>query len=356
MELTLLDIAPRCAELCLCLDPPGCELILTADQVRCRAEIVQAAMSFRRESGGLGAYVGSPDQDAATARGEVAWRILRAWDADHIVAPLLAEFPAREVLVAYPGASALAHFSFRAALREMLRTGRADRDTLVRLASLPLWHTRALDRVLEISAASTLPPVDPARTVVLLAPPTVGGGLLQRLGCLPRSVARRILEQSSAQLRQLQRIHTLESLLLELARETGVHLVRPVTRRALLEHLSAPRAGGTLILVCHQDEDGLHLQDGPLDLCTLRAAFSERIKAGASAYDNVLLAVCLAEERGNLAACFQAAGTPVVISHGFIAFYGRVLALLACMLEILMLRGQRPLPRLVDEAWFHLTH
>ncbi|MDC3960901.1 hypothetical protein [Polyangium jinanense] len=333
------------------LAPPEYELILSADRVRSRAEMVRQAVSLRREGGGLGAYSGSPDQDMATGRAEIAWRILRAWDAEHVVAPLLAELSAREAIVAYPGASELEHFSFRASLREMIRTAVVESDVLMRLPSLPLWHVRAFDRLFGISATNTLPLVDPARTVVLLAPLAAEGGFLQRLSRLPRPVARRVLEQSPAQLQQIQRIHTLETLLRELARDTGVELVSPVTRADLLEHLSPPCAGRSLILVAHQDEHGLHLHDGPLDLGTLRAAFSERIKAGAPTYDSVLLAVCLAEEPSNLAVCFQAAGCPVVISHGFITFYGRVLALLACALEILMLRGPRPLPSLVDEAW-----
>jgi hypothetical protein len=238
----------------------------------------------------------------------------------------------------------------------MVRTGVVNADELVRLPSLPLWHARAFDRLLDISATSTLPLVDPARTAVLLASPATDGGFVQQLSRMPRPAARRVLEQSAPQLRQIQRIRTLESLLRELARDTGVEVISPVTRSALLEHLSPSSAGGSLILVAHQDEHGLHLHDGSLDLCTLRAAFSERIEAAAPTYDSVLLAVCLAEERGNLAACFQAAGTPVVISHGFITFYGRVLAILACAFEILMLRGPRPLPHLIDEAWLHLTH
>src|SRR5262249_42912352 len=149
------------------------------------------------------------------------------------VAPMLAELPAREVIIAYPGASALEHFSFRASLREMIRTAVVHTDVLTRLLSLPLWHVRALDRLLQISTTNTLPLVEPTRTVVLLAPPSVDGAFVQRLSRMPRAVARRVLEQSPAQLWQIQRIHTLESLVRELVRDTGVQLISPVTRAEL---------------------------------------------------------------------------------------------------------------------------
>lgn len=355
MALALLDIAPdEGGGVRLQLAPTGWELCLTAEQARRRAAIAQAATVLRLESGGLGAYTGIPDQDAATARAEVAWRVLRAWDADHVVEPLVEQLPAREVVLAYPGESALTHFSVRAALCESLRSGRARPGVLPGLAAIPLWHTRALRQILEIAGEGALPAVEPSRLVMLIAPPA-GSALLRALPRLPRDLAARVLSDNVGQLRQLARIDALQSLLLDLARSAGVEVVYPATRLDLLEHLGPPCAGRSLVLIAHQDERGVHFQDGPIELCALRAAFAERDAAGAPAYDNAWLAVCGAEGRGNLAACFQAAGCPVVVTHGLITFYGRVLALVACALELLLRGGPRSMPRLVDEAWIHLT-
>jgi hypothetical protein len=348
----LLDVEPQADGSVLVVgEPGGLRHHVGAEALAERDALVAHAVHARQASPGTSFYAGDFDRDASAVRAELIWSTLRLWDLTTFAQPLLArmDLPA---MVLYPGRSRLAHLSLRGSLREGLRAGALDAGIFGRARALAYWGARGLRRLLELCAAGAVPVVDPARTSLLVAPPP--DRIAAMIRRVPRSRWEQVLGAALPDLRAARTTAAFEAELFTLAARLGVDVVHPATRAHLLDRIRAGGWGRSLFLIAHQDAEGIHLADGPLPLAAARAALADRAAAGAGAHDTVDLGVCGAEEEGNLADAFQAAGAPIVTTRGMTSYYGRDIVAALLVIRRLEEHGPAPLPDLTEGAWLDL--
>lgn len=338
---------------------PVAHCTLTSVERRARAKLADAVREAQEEYPGSSFLLGNPGDDAAVLQVEHHVDRLVRWDFELIVAPLLASlwsagWGARSLVVLYPGSTLLEGFTLRWALRFGVLVGAISPDSLSRFICLPFWSQSEepfLSLLCRVARVEGLPRVDPARTTLLLAPEPPGS-LPLLLGQSDRSEWREIVEIMTLEIGLQKAGAALRCEVQALAAAHGVDVVGHATTEQLLARLQAPAPGHTLVLVAHQDGDGLHLADGRLGLVEIRDALRRIRDQGGSCYDTVDLAVCGASDPGNLGECFQAAGSTVVLTRGRYAYYGRTLAALCAALRLMESTGPLPLPVLVDEVWW----
>ncbi len=104
-----------------------------------------------------------------------------------------------------------------------------------------------------------------------------------------------------------------------------------------------PIAGGTLFLVAHQDDAGVHLHDRSVAPAEVYARL-RRASAGDPPYATVDLSVCGADRPGNLAVVFQALGASVILTRGSVGYDGGMFQRLLRLLNLIQSGSRLSLP------------
>src|SRR5262249_17994411 len=135
---------------------------------------------------------------------------------------------------------------------------------------LPTWPETVDSLVAHLAEISFigLPVVDPARTTFLLGP-SPPNPLLSALDRMRREDVNDAILSMPADLEAVAWRTFVRADFVEAARAAGYRVVPEASSEDLLR--APPIAGGTLFLVAHQDEDGVHLHDRPVTPAEVRA-------------------------------------------------------------------------------------
>lgn len=345
----------------------SCELD-SAQLLRRQALLERALQASQfHESFGF-AWSGEPVHDRRADDAESAWREVHLWDWTYIMASLVERVETTSAIVLCPGRVDLQRFSVRGALRAAARNNLLP-VALDQWTAVPLWCGRGCARLVELAGQGRLPSVDLNTLHILTGPPPDefehGFGIRQQ-GVTSLRYARRMLEQMLAHPSERQRVErmlqrrrwnaSLVETLVDEGSQLGVCVEPVVTRQLLFDTLCRARPGGSLAVLAHQDERGIHLADGILPICVL-GEWLHRNRL-AQPFESVDLSVCHVETTRNLADCFQAFGSPVVVTHGKYTQFSRSLGSWILGLRVLSTtRGTAiSLPELFDRVWLMEVH
>ncbi|MEM9456670.1 MAG: hypothetical protein AAGF11_21010 [Myxococcota bacterium] len=223
------------------------------------------------------------------------------------------------------------------------------------LMVFPVWGGAGLVRLAESIEHDDVPVVRPRSLLILVGtlPSALEDDLLLGLQREQEDderplaeIGEELLEDLSEPLQEDLRVHALLRELVALSSELGCEIVLDCDRATFVDAIVQGPSHGTLILVTHQDERGVHFADGPLELDTIRCALAPQ--RGRNTWSGFLSMVCGSSASMNLAHCMQSVGVPVVMTHGWRTFRGVSLGALLIMLRGLRELGPVPLCRLVD--------
>ena len=212
------------------------------------------------------------------------------WDLDMILLPILQIWPGGYLL--YDAAdSPLPGFRPRTALWHGVRTKRLAMDRALSITTIPAWGNAGLERLVEDLIRGTVPVVDAARTRILV------GALPSSVGSVKHLILSEIQAEVQLQGSRSQVEEMAESLLEDFGRqfEEDADVAKILDEIALLgkklgidfdprcrasKFLSAILEGpkdGTLILVAHQDDDGVHFHDGTVNIDEVRLLLRDNV-------------------------------------------------------------------------------
>ncbi len=285
---------------------------------------------------------------------------LHGYDFDLLLAPLIEQLrtggPAfilssgRPCVV--PSGLSLDRFSVRRSLQAAFRAGKIGLTTLRALVSVPYWSEPGSVRLVEHALAGALPQVSPGTLRFLIARPSrlarYFTDFLETGGTITALAELLSLQDLVPERTQAWWNDRIFNTLVGEARAGGAKVVTELTRQSLVDELVSVTPTTNLVLILHQDEQGLHCADGALPLGELIAALVAR---GAPAAASVDLAVCMANQAGNLAEILQGAGTPVVMTRGSTAYFGAAAATWIRALRLLRSGWSGSLPALHDQLW-----
>lgn len=333
---------------CQLVDVPVRRVTVPAAGCRAREELVQRANAAERRFIGDGLLLRDRQRDARTLRLEDARRAVDRWDLEHVLGPLL-DGLCTPALVVFHGGSGAPRLDLRAALREGVRGGELPLATLRDIVCLPTWSETVDGLIRHLAELSVvgLPVVDPARTAFLIGPPPPDE-FLNTLAEMEPADAREALVSMPSDVEALAWRAVVRADFVERARAAGHRVVAEATVEDLT---AAPEiAGGSLVLLAHQDGDGIHMHDGPIAPADVRERLEARC-GGVAPYTTVDLSVCDADRPGNLAAAFQSLGATVVLTRGHVGYEGGMFRRFLQILDLLDEGRRLSLPELHDLAW-----
>lgn len=306
-------------------------------------------------------WSGDVIRDRRIATAQVANAALRAWDWQHWASPLLRAVDTRPTLLLAPGATDLPLFSVRSALRHGVRGGELSGARYTQIVPLSLWSGVGCEHLAELATAGALPAFSPSSTAVVIGPEPDGWrrSLDALLIDLPTNqfdyeisdaVTRQDLEMIEAIATRVRWTQAIHNSLKGAADRLRMKCLTNATSEDFINLLKSPQTISTLGMIIHQDHIGLHFYDRVVTLDELRETLELREQA--SPFASVDLAVCRAEESHNLADCFQSSGTPIILTYGPRAHFGRAQIGWLYMLRAFAEHGPLGLPELVDHAWY----
>lgn len=354
----------------------GVEWTAIVDTAAWRLELARSDLAFRngcldrvsrmRDAFDRSSYWRSSQMriEQGVAELDAAYHALYHWDLCEIVRPLLAnleqQFPGESWLVVAEGRPALPLFDIRAALRSGILRGSAPPQALAVFSVVHAWAGRGCAALREFTAPNMLPKFRASALHFVIGPPP--SEIDDYFGTLARhrQVAHDILIRETLEIEQDRVVDMvarakwqagLLDAVIKTARTLGAFVRSPATRKDLANVLARCAQGSLLVVIAHQDRDGIHLADGPLALPVFGQYLYDLRERAIRPCASVDLGVCHANAEGNLADCFQAFGIPVVHTHGRYAHFGRVLATWLWALRTLADGDPRSLPALLDEGW-----
>ena len=303
---------------------------------------------FRDVERGLGSHcllIGRKLHDARVLEVVSARRDFVLWDFDNLCDPLLRNLEGQSSVVFYWCGPPLSGIDLRSAVREGVRCRGLD-STVLRLTSLvPLWSDDARASIAK-ALLEGLPTVDPARTQLVVGAPAPNP-LLAQLNRMPAEARREAIGERPAEIAAAAQLSLLVEELVSTADDAGVDVELHVGQREFQRRLTPRRRGETLLLLAHQDQEGIHLNDGPFPLGELPAV----IEGAQYPFDAVDLAVCWSERENNLAAMFHGARVPLVLTRGDFSYQSMATARWIGVMKLLQRGVRASIAELHDLAW-----
>lgn len=299
--------------------------------------------------------------EASSRRVRERWTEIARWDYDKVLHPLLVEGEPPDAIL-YDVSGPLLEFSARRALWQGLLDELVPPAIFASLTTFPVWGGLGLERLAHALIRGSVPLVrlETLDVVIGHIPSALEDDLLMGLARAeedgdPRPiaiVAQEVLDDLSELVLEDVRTHAILRELREISHRVGFKLETQCDRATFLKFLEQGPLDRTLVVVAHQDHQGIHFSDGALGLETLRSVLSDL--RGQLPWSSVLSMVCGSSQPMNLAHCMQAAGVPVVLTHGARTFRGVSLGAVLVMVRNLLELGPTTLGRLVDrgvEGW-----
>lgn len=332
-----------------------------AERARWTGTILQAQAEYERVSYWRASRTRDEDD---VGHLDAQYRELYAWDLQSIVQPLFAEierrFPGERWLVVGEGRPCLPLFNVRSALRVGALYGTVPTGALAAFCAVHAWAGRGCTTLGSYTGPDALPQFrGPSISILLAQPPDELSGYFARLAPRrgPTMLIRDSLDWEAWKLADMLARDDwqaeMRDALAEAAQAVGARLRPSATRADLADVLAIDDPDALVVLVAHQDQDGIALADGPVGIPELAGYLHELRARGVRPCASADLGVCHAESEMNLADCLQAFGSPVVHTHGHYAHFGRVLTAWIWALRALADGAPRSLPTLLDDGWVH---
>ena len=221
--------------------------------------------------------------------------------------------------------------SLRRALHEGCRDGTIAVADALKITPHPLWRGAPWDELLRLARDDRLPAPHAGDLRVITC---LGEGYWSRASKEGHDLRRLVAQTEAAVLSRSGR---------------WMWCRRP---EALPQAMQGASRQDALVLIAHQDTDGVHVGDSPVTVRELIAGLAAGVSDGWPGA--ALLVVCLADMPDNLADSLQAAGVRSVFNMGSTALLGPACGLIRSLVSEGVMDGRRSFAAAIDRAWIRL--
>lgn len=291
----------------------------------------------RMEQNRIGSFwwVGHDARDRACDEYIECWNAVAAWEYKHIISRALDVARNSKTVILHEGLQGL---GVRRALDLAVREQKMSATDAARVMPVAWWGGRGVLRLADLLAAGRLPKVSPEAITILLLPPPRGIAdvLADHVARYGRDDLQQVWEELHGAALAEAYTRALIDDLHRVASDQGALVIEYGTIEDFVDALTRERdsVDHTLVIIGHQDNDGVSCADGPISLSDLATRLAT-VPMSTQTLGSVDLAICGASLTGNLAALIQASGVPVVTCRGRYAYYARSVALWIRAFEVL---------------------